>query len=32
VQQLERWANGSALSPEERIRRDRVRALLQAST
>ena len=31
VQQLERWANGSAISPEERIRKDRVKYLLGAT-
>ena len=28
VQQLERWANGSAVNPDERIRKDRLRAIL----
>jgi hypothetical protein len=30
VQQLERWANGSAVNPEERIRKDQLKALLSA--
>ena len=30
VHQLARWAQGSASSPEERVRKDRVRVLLTA--
>ena len=30
VQQLERWANGSAVDPDERIRKDQLKALLSA--
>jgi hypothetical protein len=29
VQQLQRWANGSAVNPDERIRKDQVRAVLR---
>jgi hypothetical protein len=28
VQQLQRWANGSAVNPDERIRKDRLKAIL----
>jgi hypothetical protein len=28
VQQLERWANGSAVNPDERIRKDQLKAIL----
>jgi hypothetical protein len=28
AQQLQRWANGSAVNPDERIRKDRLRAIL----
>lgn len=28
VQQLERWAESTAITPDERIRKDRVRAML----
>ena len=28
VQQLERWANGSAVNPDERIRKDQSKAIL----
>jgi hypothetical protein len=28
VQQLERWANGSAVNPDERIRKDRLKGVL----
>jgi hypothetical protein len=28
VQQLERWANGSAVNPDERIRKDQLKATL----
>jgi hypothetical protein len=28
VQQLERWANGSAVNPDERIRKDQLQAIL----
>jgi hypothetical protein len=27
VQQLERWANGSAVNPDERIRKDQLKAI-----
>jgi hypothetical protein len=30
VQQLERWANGSAVNPDERIRKDQLKAVLSA--
>jgi len=30
VQQLERWANGSAINPDERIRKDQLKAILRA--
>jgi hypothetical protein len=32
VQQLERWANGAAVSPEERLRKDRVKTLITRPT
>ena len=28
VQQLARWANGSAINPDERIRKDQLKAIL----
>ena len=28
VQQLDRWANGSAVNPDERIRKDQLKAIL----
>ena len=28
VQQLERWAKGSAINPDERIRKDQLKAML----
>ena len=28
VLQLERWANGSAVNPDERIRKDQLKAIL----
>src|SRR5829696_1133820 len=31
VQQLERWANGSAVNPDERIRKDQLNAILTGS-
>jgi hypothetical protein len=30
--QLQRWANGAATSPAEKVRRDRMRSLLTANT
>jgi hypothetical protein len=29
VQQLERWVNGSAVNPDERIRNDQLKAILE---
>jgi hypothetical protein len=31
VQQLERWANGSAVNPDERIRKDQLKAILSVT-
>ena len=31
VQQLERWANGAAVNPDERIRKDQLKDLLGAT-
>jgi hypothetical protein len=31
VQQLERWANGSAVNPDERIRKDQLKAILSGT-